>query len=109
MTQFSELHAARGSALLVFDHVPARDALREAAEETGQAGFTLLGDLGSAEWISEAHAGREMRHFHHLLAPPDLPDTWAHAAVGHVPASAGSRCRPPASTGTWTCSCPPLS
>lgn len=95
--------AGHGAALLVFDHVPAQDAgvqvvaggvepgetpaqaaLREAAEETGQAGFTLRGYLGSAEWISEAHAKREMRHFHHLLAPPDLPDTWEHAADGHV-------------------------
>ncbi len=30
---------------------------------------------------ARAHARREMRHVHPLLAPPD---TWEHAADGHV-------------------------
>ncbi|MCP2013959.1 8-oxo-dGTP pyrophosphatase MutT (NUDIX family) [Deinococcus sp. HSC-46F16] len=94
----------QGSAeLLVFDHVPDNGsgvqvvaggvdpgetpdeaALREAQEETGRTGFRLEGYLGSTEWIDDLHAKRELRHFYHLTAPPGLPDTWDHAADGHL-------------------------
>ncbi|WP_104989928.1 NUDIX domain-containing protein [Deinococcus sp. NW-56] len=92
-----------GAELLVFDHVPdngsgvqvvaggvdpgetpAEAALREAQEETGRTGFRLEGYLGSAEWTHDPHVKRELRHFYHLTAPPGLPDTWDHAADGHL-------------------------
>ncbi|MFC4427610.1 NUDIX hydrolase [Deinococcus navajonensis] len=94
---------SRGPELLVFDHVPALDsgvqvvaggieagetpgqaALREAQEETGRTGFRLEGYLGSAVWINEPFAKRELRHFYHLSAPADLPDTWDHPADDHL-------------------------
>lgn len=80
--------------LLVFEHVPDGDsgvqvlagglepgetpqgaALREAGEETGCGGWRVTGDLGSAAWLNPEHAKRELRHFFHLAAPDDLPDT----------------------------------
>ncbi|MDL2343636.1 NUDIX domain-containing protein [Deinococcus sp. MIMF12] len=92
-----------GTGLLVFDHVPdngsgvqivaggvdpgetpAEAALREVQEETGRTGFRLEGYLGSAGWINETYAKRELRHFYHLTAPAGLPDTWDHAANGHL-------------------------
>jgi 8-oxo-dGTP pyrophosphatase MutT (NUDIX family) len=91
----------RGHQLLVFDHVPddsgvqvpaggvepgetsAQAASRECAEETGHSGYSQPVYLGSAVWINTEHAKREMRHFFHLLAPPDLPDTWEHDADEH--------------------------
>ncbi|ADB34941.1 NUDIX hydrolase [Kribbella flavida DSM 17836] len=58
---------------------PAAAAVREAEEETGQTGFTLLALLD--------HRLNDMRRYHrhelhdrwcyHLTAP-DLPDTWRH-------------------------------
>lgn len=95
--------APGGAELLVFDHVPdhgsgvqvvaggvdpgetpAEAALREAQEETGLTDFRLQQYLGSADWIDDPHAKRELRHFYHLTAPPGLPDTWDHAADDHL-------------------------
>ncbi|SEJ39295.1 8-oxo-dGTP pyrophosphatase MutT, NUDIX family [Deinococcus reticulitermitis] len=100
----------RGEAtpLLVFEHVPDGDsgvqvvagglepgetpegaALREAGEETGRGGWRVTGDLRSAAWLNPEHAKRELRHFFHLAAPDDLPDTdlpdpWEHHADDHL-------------------------
>lgn len=95
-------YPVRGRKLLVFDHVPDGGsgvqavagglepgetpevaALREAQEETGRTDFRVLAYLGSAVWLDLGHAKRELRHFFHLAAPGDLPDTWDHAADGH--------------------------
>ncbi|WP_420596814.1 NUDIX hydrolase [Deinococcus sp.] len=91
-----------GAKLLVFDHVPddsgvqvaaggveigetpAQAASREVAEETGQLGFGAPSYLGSAVWINLEHAKREMRHFFHLTAPPELPETWDCLADEHL-------------------------
>lgn len=109
---YAQAHALREKAvccvvrdgeLLVFDHVPDNGsgvqvvagglepgeapeaaALREAHEETGRGGFRVLAYLGSAVWLDTEHAKRELRHFFHLAAPTGLPDTWEHAADGHV-------------------------
>lgn len=87
--------------LLVFDHVPGNGAgvqvpagglesgetpveaaRRECREETGQQGFGPPVYLGSAAWIHPEFRKREMRHFFHLSAPADLPETWDHLAEG---------------------------
>ena len=88
--------------MLVFDHVPddsgvqvpaggveagetpAQAASREAEEETGRSGYGAPCYLGSAVWINIEHAKREMRHFFHLTAPPDLPETWDCFADDHL-------------------------
>ena len=95
-------HVTRGARLLVFDHVPddsgvqvpaggvelgetpAEAACREVREETGRDGFGPPRYLGSAVWINTEHAKRELRHFFHLAAPPDLPATWDHPADGQL-------------------------
>lgn len=96
-------YIVRGCQLLVFDHVPdngsgvqvvaggleagetpQQAALRESYEETGRTGFGMGGYLGSFVWLNTPHAKREMRHFIHLTAPADLPDTWQHHADGHL-------------------------
>ena len=93
----------RGAEVLVFDHVPdggsgvqvvaggleagetpQQAALREAGEETGRSDFRVVGFLGSAVWLNTKHTKRELRHFIHLTAPDDLPDTWQHCADGHL-------------------------
>src|SRR4051794_18268544 len=91
-------YITRGEELLVFHHrdvslevagiqVPAgtiRDgeaaadaALREAIEETGLDEVSLVGYLGSADY--DVRPGRNEiheRHFFHLRAPAECPDTW---------------------------------
>lgn len=94
-------HVTRHDQLLVFDHVPddsgvqvpsggvepgetpAQAASRECVEETGRTGFGPPIYLGSAVWINAEHRKRELRHFFHLLAPPDPPETWDHDADEH--------------------------
>jgi ADP-ribose pyrophosphatase YjhB (NUDIX family) len=55
----------------VRDGEPLEDAvLREAHEETGLEGLTLIEYLGAEDY--ELHE----RHFFHLLAPAGTPDAW---------------------------------
>ena len=103
LRQKAVCYIVRGAGLLVFDHIPdggsgvqvvaggleagetpEQAALREASEETGRTGFGVGEYLSSFVWLNAEHAKREMRHFVHLTAPDDLPDTWQHHADGHL-------------------------
>ena len=88
----------RGGRLLVFRHVdhsteevgiqvpagtvragesPSDAALREAREETGLAGFTLVGKVGEAVFDARPYATEvHHRHFFHLEPTGDVPQRW---------------------------------
>lgn len=54
--------------------------LREAREETGLGGFTLLGMLGRDLLDQQRYGQHEMhdRWYFHLRAPADAPEIWSH-------------------------------
>jgi len=56
---------------------PGDDALREAREETGLAGFTLVRKLGEAEYdISPYRFEIQRRHVFHLELTEPTPERW---------------------------------
>jgi phosphoribosylglycinamide formyltransferase-1 len=86
-----------GRELLVFDHVhvpdagaqvvhgtlhhgedPAAGMLREAEEETGLHGLSIVRKLGAFDWQNPAWGCLCERHVFELSPPPDAPDSWEH-------------------------------
>lgn len=62
------------------DERPEDAVLREAREETGLAGLTLVGFLGE-QFLDRAPSGRDEIHhrrFYHLRCAGTPPDTWEH-------------------------------
>lgn len=59
---------------------PAAAVLREAQEETGLEGLSLVSFLGSDEWrVSEAEKEQiNLRYFYHLECEQNVPQTWQH-------------------------------
>ncbi len=92
-------YITHGSRLLVFEHVdfpeagiqvpagtihqdeaPETAVLREAQEETGLPNLTLRHYLGRAnvDMRSFGKNEQQVRHYFHLLAEGDVPQTWEH-------------------------------
>jgi phosphoribosylglycinamide formyltransferase-1 len=101
-------HRPHGRELLVFDHVhvpaagtqvvhgtlhhgedPAAGMLREAQEEAGLHGLSIVRKLGVFDWRNPAWGCLFERHVFELAAPPDAPDSWEHHETdgGAIPAT----------------------
>ena len=103
-------YITHGDRLLVFRHVDAPEAgvqvpagtlhdgeapeegvMREAVEETGLMGLTLVGYLGDT-WIDWSGQGREVIHhrlFYHLRCESQPLETWRHAELDPSDGSEG--------------------
>lgn len=100
------VYITRGDRLLVFDHVdfpeagvqvpagsiepgetPSEGALREAFEETGLTGLSSPTFLGVSEFDMRPFGKDELhvRHFFHVRAADDVPETWRHDEQGTPP------------------------
>jgi len=54
---------------------------RELEEETGRSDFTLVRQVAQVPFYADWRDEHQERHVFHLVASPDIPDTWAYVVT----------------------------